>query len=228
MKITSRIPAISLLPAILLSGCQQQPVVVAWPLTQAEAFSRLQHADIAGFARAETCGGVNLEFVANPKGDKAIEWQANSGFNRVASFTVRLEAAGPNATTALIEVPADPQGGEIYDGSKHYPRPMLQQPLRPAIQELIDSAMEQRAFDAMKLAGQITPDPACGGKVVLAKPPAPKPQSNQDPAATGTAESAPQQSGGTPVNPDGNDSGHGSDTSPVYQVPAAPNTHSRD
>ena len=59
-----------------------------------------------------------------------------------------------NGTQATIVVPKAADGGEIYDGKQHYSHPALMQPLRPAVQEMIDAAMEKRPFDWHRL-----PDP---------------------------------------------------------------------
>ena len=71
----------------------------------------------------------------------------------VASFSVSLSQTG-NGTQATIVVPKAADGGEIYDGKQHYSHPALMQPLRPAVQEMVDAAMEKRPFDWHRL-----PDP---------------------------------------------------------------------
>jgi hypothetical protein len=71
----------------------------------------------------------------------------------VASFSVSLSQTD-NGTQTTIVVPKADDGGEIYDGKQHYSHPALMQPLRPAVQELIDAAMEHRPFDWHRL-----PDP---------------------------------------------------------------------
>jgi hypothetical protein len=50
-----------------------------------------------------------------------------------------------------IDVPAAPDGSEIYDGTKFYKRPALYQPIRPAIAELIDARITQRPFDVWRI-----------------------------------------------------------------------------
>jgi hypothetical protein len=72
----------------------------------------------------------------------------------LASFSVSLSQAG-NGTQATIVVPKAADGGEIYDGKQHYSHPALLQPLRPAVQEMIDAAMEQRPFDWRRLPAPI-------------------------------------------------------------------------
>ena len=150
-----------LIGALLLSGCDPKPAITTYPLTQAEAFNRLQHADITGFQHAEQCAGITLDFAANPQGTTAVEWQASSGFSRIVGFTVRLQPVDAANLKTLIEVSPDPQGGEAYDGTKHYDHPALAQPLRPALEELVASAMEQRPYDASRLIGLRPNDPAC-------------------------------------------------------------------
>jgi len=134
--------------AMLLAGCgRSEPGVYAVPL--AEALQRLKKADVDGFRMARQCG-ILIHFASDSPKDNAITWRVSSSGREVLRFTVKLMAEG-NATRARIEVPAEPKGGEMYDGSQFYPRPALHQPLRPAVQELIDAAMEQRPFDVMRI-----------------------------------------------------------------------------
>jgi len=90
-----------------------------------------------------------------------VTWRVRSKHKFVASFSVSLSQAG-NGTQATISVPKAADGGEIYDGKQHYSHPALMQPLRPAVQELIDAAMEQRPFDWHRL-----PDPLNVGPSAL-------------------------------------------------------------
>ncbi|WP_336979363.1 hypothetical protein [Altererythrobacter fulvus] len=134
--------------ASMLAGCGgAEPGVYAVPL--AEALQRLKKADVDGFRSARQCG-ILIHFASDSPKDDAITWRVSSSGREVLRFTVRLTAEG-DGTRAQIEVPAEAKGGEMYDGSQFYPRPALHQPLRPAVQELIDAAMEQRPFDVMRI-----------------------------------------------------------------------------
>lgn len=134
--------------AMLLAGCGgAEPGVYPVPLP--EALQRLKKADVDGFRSARQCG-ILIHFASDSPKDNAITWRVSSSGREVLRFTVRLAAEG-DGTHAQIEVPAEPKGGEMYDGSQFYPRPALHQPLRPALQELIDAAMEQRPFDVMRI-----------------------------------------------------------------------------
>ena len=164
MRITRPFLPLCLMATLLISGCESTPAIPPVQMSQDDAFNLLVRADIAAFQRAQQCAGTSFEFHIVPTRASAVEWQATSGFSNVASFTVRLEAVSPTTTRTIIEIPADPQGGEMYDGTKHYERAYFQQPLRPAIQELIDSALEKRPFDAMRLLGSRVADPACSGQ----------------------------------------------------------------
>ncbi|KPL68961.1 hypothetical protein SZ64_13140 [Erythrobacter sp. SG61-1L] len=134
--------------ASMLAGCGgAEPGVYAVPL--AEALQRLKKADVDGFRSARQCG-ILIHFAADSPKDDAITWRVSSSGREVLRFTVRLTAEG-EGTRAQIEVPAEAKGGEMYDGSQFYPRPAVHQPLRPAVQELIDAAMEKRPYDVMRI-----------------------------------------------------------------------------
>jgi hypothetical protein len=137
----------------LLAACGNQPGTYDVPL--AEALVRLEKADLDGFRMARQCGILIHLRAGSPK-DDAITWHVTSSGQEVLSFTVRLVAEG-SGTRAAIDIPADPKGGEMYGGDRFYPRPAVNQPLRPAIQELIDAAMAQRPYNGhgLKNADQV-------------------------------------------------------------------------
>jgi len=131
----------------LLAACGSEPGTYAVPLP--EALARLEKADLDGFRMARQCG-ILIHLRASSPRDNAITWHVTSSGQEVLSFTVRLAAEGDGIRSA-IEVPADPKGGEMYGGKQFYPRPAVNQPLRPAIQELIDAAIAQRPYDGEHL-----------------------------------------------------------------------------
>ena len=133
----------------LASGCVQSRSK-EYDLPLQEAYTRLTHADVDGFRFTQQCG-VLIHFKPIKVPDNSVEWRVQSSGYNVLSFTVHLAALGPSRTRAAIEVPADSRGGEAYDGDKFYPHPAINQPLRPAVQELIDAAMEMRSFDVGRI-----------------------------------------------------------------------------
>ena len=52
----------------------------------------------------------------------------------------------------------------MYDSKVRYRHPGLRQPLRPALQELVDSAMEQRSFDFNRIEGELSVDGVCNSE----------------------------------------------------------------
>jgi hypothetical protein len=136
---------------LVLAGCGASDGGVAaqtahYDIAPAIAIARLRAADIDGFRNARQCGFL-IHFNASETGGNAITWSVTSSGKRMLQFTVRLAPSG-SGTSATIEVPPDPRGkGEMYDGTQDYSHPAILQPLRPAVRELIDAAMQQRAFD---------------------------------------------------------------------------------
>lgn len=145
--------------ATMLAGCGG-PEPGVYPVPVAEALQRLKKADVDGFRSARQCG-ILIHFSAGSPRDNAITWRVTSSGTEMLRFTVKLTPEG-DGTRALIEVPAEPKGGEMYDGNQFYPRPALHQPLRPAVQEMIDAAMEQRPFDVMRIPDNLRGSPNNG------------------------------------------------------------------
>ena len=136
--------------ALAVAGCKPSPKT--YPVSLAEALARLDNADVIGFRNARQCG-LLIHFEKLPPVGNLVTWQVRSKKQLVASFSVSLSQTD-NGTQATIVVPKADDGGEIYDGKQHYSHPALMQPLRPAVQEMIDAAMEKRPFDWHRL-----PDP---------------------------------------------------------------------
>ena len=155
-----RLRALFIAPIVLAAACggKAEPGVYDLPLP--EAYARLAKADIMGFRKARQCG-ILIHFETTRKRDESIAWRVTSRGQTMVNFTVHLTDAGNGQTKATITVPADPKGGEPYDGTKDYSRPALNQPLRPAVQELIDAAMESRPYDVMRLPEPRNTDRIC-------------------------------------------------------------------
>jgi hypothetical protein len=136
--------------ALAVAGCK--PSVKTYPVSLAEGLARLDKADVIGFRNARQCGLLIHFLKLRPDGN-VVGWQVRSKNQVVASFSVSLSQT-ENGTQATIVVPKAADGGEIYDGKQHYSHPALMQPLHPAVEEMIDAAMEQRPFDWHRL-----PDP---------------------------------------------------------------------
>jgi hypothetical protein len=136
--------------ALAVAGCNQSQKT--YPVSVAEGLARLDKADVIGFRNARQCG-LLIHFEKLLPDGNSVTWRVRSKQQLVASFTVSLSQAG-NGTQATIVVPKAADGGEIYDGKQHYSHPALMQPLRPAVQEMVDAAMEKRPFDWHRL-----PDP---------------------------------------------------------------------
>ena len=154
-----RTPLIAATTALLaLSGCGSPKGVYA--LRVSEAYARLEKADIKGFREARQCG-ILIHFHAQPDpSSHSIAWRVESSGQTVLKFTIHLEQV-EDKTRASFDIPADPKGGEVYDGDYFVPRPALNQPLRPALQELVDAAMEQRPYDVMRLPEPRNTDGVC-------------------------------------------------------------------
>lgn len=147
------------LALLMLAGCGGGSKPGVYEIPVAEAYSRLEKADINGFRSARQCG-ILVHMRPQKKQGEAITWYVTSSGQEVFRFTVKLFAEG-EGTRAEIEVPAEPKGGEMYDGKQEYARPAFNQPIRPAIRELIDAAMEKRPYDVMRIPEPRNTDKVC-------------------------------------------------------------------
>jgi hypothetical protein len=147
-----RIGTACALVGVALAVADCKPSQTTYPVSLAEGLTRLANADVIGFRNARQCG-LLIHIDKLMPVDNLVTWQVRSKRRLVASFSASLSQT-ENGTQATIVVPKADDGGEIYDGKQHYSHPALMQPLRPAVQELIDAAMEQRPFDWHRL-----PDP---------------------------------------------------------------------
>jgi hypothetical protein len=137
------IVAVLVCGAAALSGCKDQ--VKEYPFSVAEAVQRLDHADNAGFRYHRHCG-VLFKVGSKKTDDHSVTWTARASNKDVLSFTVSVSPSR-NGVTTTISVPLAQNGREMYDGTQNYNHPVLRQPIRPAIVELIDAAMDKRSFD---------------------------------------------------------------------------------
>ncbi len=129
--------------SIALTGCKSE--VKEYPFSVAEAVRRLDNSDSGGFRYARHCG-VLFSFGSVKSDDHTVTWTARANGKAVFTFNV-VVAESPKGVTLKLNVPLEPNGREMYDGTQNYNHPIVSQPIRPAIAELIDSAMEKRSFD---------------------------------------------------------------------------------
>ncbi len=142
-------------------GCSSKPPEPAYDLPVHELYQRLQKADLDGFKLARQCG-LLIHFGLHYVDDQEIGWRVTSSGREMVTFKIILTPDGPGRTRTRIEVSADPKGGEKYDGDYFEMHPALHQPLRPAVQELINAAVEKRPYNVWKIPEPInTNDDVC-------------------------------------------------------------------
>ena len=140
-----RIFATLICGSIALMGCKSEPQVKEYPFGVAEAVRRLDNSDSGGFRYARHCG-VLFSFGSIKSDDHTVTWTARANRKEVLTFNV-VVAESPKGVTLKLNVPLERNGREMYDGTQNYNHPLVSQPIRPAITELIESAMEKRSFD---------------------------------------------------------------------------------
>jgi hypothetical protein len=133
---------------MVLAGCSQAPWG-RYDIPFDEASARLEKADVIGFRNARECGFLIHLLPFRPDA-QTYGWLVKSSGRTATQFQITL-AATEAGVQATIVVPPGKNGGEMYDGAQDYDYPVFMQPLRPALQELVDSAMGQRPFDWLRL-----------------------------------------------------------------------------
>ena len=145
---------------LALGACTPEEKEGYYEVAPAAAFELVKHADIKGFREARQCGMlIYFSTVTTPH--SAIAWIVTSGDHPVAKFTVPF-TRHDKGTLISIDVPKGPNGAEMYDGTQTYTHPGIMQPLRPAVRELIDSAIERRPYDWRRLPDPLNTDNICG------------------------------------------------------------------
>ena len=145
---------------LALGACQGHPNELYYKIAPGEAFSRLLRADIIGFRDARQCGML-IYFSTGLTAPDAVTWNVTSSDVLVARFTLRVVPENDGSVIA-IELPKGPNGAEIYDGNQHYTHPALMQPMRPALRELVDSAMAGRPYEWRRIDDPLNTDGLCG------------------------------------------------------------------
>ena len=145
--------------AMTVAGCSPAPPKARYPIALSEALARLDKADITGFRNARACGML-IHFSAWHRDSHSVSWIVKSSGQEVASFEVSLSPA-EGGVDAAIMVPEGANGAEIYDGEQDYSHPAMMQPLRPALRELVDAAMERRPYDWHRLPDPLYTDGLC-------------------------------------------------------------------
>jgi hypothetical protein len=153
--------ALTVTSLLALGACQGHPNELYYKLAPSEAYNRLLRADMVGFRDARQCGML-IYFETHETAPYAVTWDVTSSNVLMARFTLRVVPTDGGSVIA-IELPKGPNGAEIYDGNQHYTHPALMQPMRPALRELVDSAMAGRPYDWHRIPeGQLNTDGFCG------------------------------------------------------------------
>ena len=134
------------LATISLVGCKQAPPPGVYDVPVAEAYQRLSTDLLPDMVYAKQCG-ILIHVMPEGVAGQQVTWRVYSSDQEVVQFTATLTPVSATQTKVDISIPADPAGGEVYDGKKFYTRPAFNQPLRPAVQEQVAAILEGRKFD---------------------------------------------------------------------------------
>lgn len=137
----------------LLAGCGNAPPAEqqGFPLSVEQAYRRLAGSNMEEMRDAFQCG---LLVHLHPRGvpNESVTWSVSSSGREMFNFTVHLEPLENGRVGTRIAMSADERGGEAYDGDNLYPRPAMNQPIRPAIEEQVAALLEGRPFERQRVA----------------------------------------------------------------------------
>ncbi|WJY19474.1 hypothetical protein QQS45_04405 [Alteriqipengyuania flavescens] len=139
--------SLATLALLALAGCGSELPPNTYDLPAEEVFQRLVAGDLEEFKRARKCS-IPIMFQQQAVLGKSVSWQVLGDGGQLARFGVELVPTENGASEVKIDIPSHPQGGEIHDGDKFVPYPALRQPLRPAVEELVASKVQQRPYNA--------------------------------------------------------------------------------
>jgi hypothetical protein len=116
-----------------------------------QIIDKLVAADTLEFKLARHCGILVHLRPMRPNATSA-RWQVISSGKEMFYFDITATPVSDKRSRVDIAVgPKEANGGEAYDGTQRYPWPALQQPIRPAIREFINSVMRNRPYDRGEL-----------------------------------------------------------------------------
>jgi hypothetical protein len=139
-----------LLAVIGLIGCQKPRTPGVYEVGVDEAYRRLAGHQLPDLVYAKQCG-ILIHVTPEGVGGRQVTWHVHSSDVEVVQFTAVLTPVGETQTKVEIRIPPAPDGGEMYDGKKFYPRPAFNQPLRPAVAEQVAAILEGRKFDVRRV-----------------------------------------------------------------------------
>jgi len=146
-----------LVALIPIAACKTEPsrAFNHYPISAHDAYDKLVAADLSDFKLNRQCG-ILIHFSIDPTPETSVTWHVTSEGREQFSFSANLTPISATETQIDISVSKDVNGKEDYDGtpapgdyqSQRFRRPAVDQPVRPAIRELINATLEDRKFDS--------------------------------------------------------------------------------
>lgn len=135
-----------LVGGLAVAGCSNAGPT-GYPISLDEAYQRLTGADLTDLLYHRRCG-VPIKADSGGVPGKQVYWQVLSGGEERLRFTVTLTPVDREHTKVEVtEIKAREHDGEGYDGGRTYKRPVLEQPIRPAIEEQVAAILAGREYD---------------------------------------------------------------------------------
>jgi hypothetical protein len=108
-------------------------------------YKRLRASHLEAMVLEMQCG-VKINIETTGIDNESVRWRVLSSGREHLRFTARLTPIAPDDTRVSIEIWNSKDKADAYDGTKFYPRPVMNQPVRPAIEEQVAALIEGRAY----------------------------------------------------------------------------------
>lgn len=132
---------------LAIAGCSNAPEPAGYVMPLDEAYRRLTDADLTDLLYHRHCG-VPIKADSGGIPGKQVYWQVLSSGEERLRFTVTLTPVDREHTRVEVTgIKAPEHDGEGYDGGRTYKRPVLEQPIRPAIEEQVAAVLTGREYD---------------------------------------------------------------------------------
>lgn len=128
--------SVALAALAVLAGCSQPEP--GYPLDVNQVYARLEASKLEALVQKRQCGvPVSVQVYREPR--REVAWSIRSGGEEYLLLTATLQPTPTGRTLVTLSARDSVYGDQAYSGDKMYPRPVLSQPILPALQAQVDA-----------------------------------------------------------------------------------------
>lgn len=147
------LPCLALLATLAACG---KPAPAGYPLSIDQVYERLKGSALEALIEQRRCG-VPLGVRVEGKPGESVRWHITSGGEEYLLLTAQLQATPEGRTLVTYTAWDSVYGRDAYQEGKFYPRPVVSQPILPALEAQVAALIEGK-----ELAPLGNPDSVCG------------------------------------------------------------------